>query len=150
MILKIKLTEPALPEIDVLPQKATSGSAGYDLVANISNECLIRPGEIKLIPSGICAEVENSRFAIFIYARSGLASKHGIALANGVGVIDSDYRGEIKCPMINLSSEEYTITPGMRIAQMVILGVEDPVIEVCDMLGVTTRSDGGFGSSGVI
>lgn len=148
MKLRIKLADPALAHLAILPKKATPGAAGYDLVANIAEELLIMPGEIQLVPTGISVEID-MEYAIFLYARSGLASKHGIALANSVGVIDSDYRGEVKCPLINLSGADFIITPGMRIAQMVVSRVESPIIEICDMLNDTFRSGDGFGSSGI-
>lgn len=148
MKLRIMLEQPALQGIELMPQKATPGSAGYDLVANIDHDVCIAPGETTLIPTGIRVEVGDD-YAVFLYARSGLASKFGITMANCVGVVDSDYRGEVKCPLINLSQKEFIVTPGMRIAQMVVTRIERPEIEICDMLNDTSRSAGGFGSSGL-
>lgn len=143
MTIKIK----KLCENAVIPQRATKGSAGLDLSACIDSEIVIDPGEIKTIPTGIAAACcENS--ALMIYPRSGLASKHGIALANCVGVVDSDYRGEIKVPLINHGGESFTITNGMRIAQMVVTPILLPDIIETDALDETDRNAGGFGSTG--
>lgn len=143
MTIKIK----KLNENAVIPQRATKGSAGYDLSACIDCDIIIAPGEIKMIPTGIAAAcAENA--ALMIYPRSGLASKHGIALANCVGVVDSDYRGEIKVPLINHGKENFTVTHSMRIAQMVVTPVLLPEIEETETLDETTRNTGGFGSTG--
>ncbi|MCM1227625.1 MAG: dUTP diphosphatase [Clostridium sp.] len=143
MTIKIK----KLNENAVLPQRATEGSAGYDLSACTDSDIIIAPGEIKMIPTGIAAACfENA--ALMIYPRSGLASKHGIALANCVGVVDSDYRGEIKVPLINHGKESFTVTHAMRIAQMVVTPVLLPEIEETETLDETKRNTGGFGSTG--
>lgn len=143
-ILKIK----KLNENAILPDRATSGSAGMDLSACIDNDAIIAPGEIKLIPTGLAAAPDTDRCALLIYPRSGLASKHGISLANCVGVVDSDYRGEIKIPLINHSSESFTVTNGMRIAQMIMTPVILPEIIETNELDETDRNSGGFGSTG--
>lgn len=143
-ILKIK----KLSENAVVPAQATSGSAGMDMSACLENDVVVEPGEIKLIPTGLAVAPDTDQCALLIYPRSGLASKHGISLANCVGVIDSDYRGEIKIPLINNSRESFTVTNGMRIAQMIMTPVILPKIEVTDKLDNTQRSSGGFGSTG--
>lgn len=143
MTLKIK----KLSENAAVPQRATKGSAGLDLSACIDSDVIIAPGEIRLIPTGLAAAVSENA-ALMIYPRSGLASKHGIALANCVGVVDSDYRGEIKIPLINHGSEAFTVTNGMRIAQMVVTPVLLPDIKETDTLDETDRGSGGFGSTG--
>ena len=143
-ILKIK----KLNENAVVPAQATAGSAGMDLSACLDNDVIIAPGEIKLIPTGLAAAPDTDQCALLIYPRSGLASKHGISLANCVGVVDSDYRGEIKIPLINNSHESFTVTNGMRIAQMIMTPVIIPRIEAADSLDETQRSAGGFGSTG--
>ena len=143
-ILKIK----KLNENAVVPAQATAGSAGMDLSACLDNDVIIAPGEIKLIPTGLAAAPDTDQCALLIYPRSGLASKHGISLANCVGVVDSDYRGEIKIPLINNSHESFTVTNGMRIAQMIMTPVIIPRIETADKLDETQRSSGGFGSTG--
>ena len=143
-ILKIK----KLNENAVVPAQATAGSAGMDLSEVKANDVIIAPGEIKLIPTGLAAAPDTDQCALLIYPRSGLASKHGISLANCVGVVDSDYRGEIKIPLINNSHESFTVTNGMRIAQMIMTPVIIPRIEAADSLDETQRSSGGFGSTG--
>ncbi len=143
-ILKIK----KLNENAVVPVQATAGSAGMDLSACLDNDVIIAPGEIKLIPTGLAAAPDTDQCALLIYPRSGLASKHGISLANCVGVVDSDYRGEIKIPLINNGHESFTVTNGMRIAQMIMTPVIIPRIEAADKLDETQRSSGGFGSTG--
>ncbi len=144
MTLKIK----KLNENAVIPQRATKGSAGLDLSACTDTDIIIAPGEIKMIPTGISAAPDCENAALMIYPRSGLASKHGIALVNCVGVVDSDYRGEIKVPLINHGHESFTVTNGMRIAQIVVTPVLLPEITETDTLDETDRSSGGFGSTG--
>lgn len=131
-----------------LPLYATEGSAGMDLTACIDEDIVLKPLERKLIPTGIAIKLPSANYGAFLYARSGLATKKGITLANCVGVVDSDYTGEIKVGLINLSSEEYTITNGERIAQMVIMPVAQASFTVVDELEVTERGSGGFGSTG--
>ncbi|MBR3971718.1 MAG: dUTP diphosphatase [Ruminococcus sp.] len=144
MELKIK----RLRENAKLPQRATPGSAGMDLSACIDEAKTIKPGELLLIPTGIAIEIPSRDYVAYIFARSGLGIKHGICLANGVGVVDSDYRGEVCVGLCNVSNKEYTITPGERVAQMVISPVSlMPSVEV-DILSDTERGEGGFGSTG--
>ena len=143
-ILKIK----KLNANAVIPECATSGSAGMDLSACVDSDVIIEPGEIRLIPTGIAAAPDTNECALMIYPRSGLASKFGIALANCVGVVDSDYRGEIKVPLINHGHKSFTVTHGMRIAQMIMTPVIIPEIQVTDKLDETERNSGGFGSTG--
>ena len=106
-----------------LPCRATADSAGADLCACINDDIALMPGERRLIPTGIAIAVPTG-FGGFVFPRSGLSSKFGVSLANCVGVIDSDYRGEVKVPVINHSSEPYTIKAGERIAQLVIMPVD--------------------------
>lgn len=133
---------------EVLPEYKTKGSAGMDLKAAINEPILIKPGETKLIPTGFAISLGDAAVVGLVYARSGLASKHGIALANGVGVIDSDYRGEIFCPLINLSKEDFLLKPLERMAQLVITPILLPTIEVVEELDETGRGSGGFGHTG--
>lgn len=144
MVLKIK----KLNENAIIPKTATGGSAGMDLCACTETAVTLAPGERKLIPTGIAIALESNAYVAYIYARSGLAVKQGITLSNCVGVIDSDYRGELKVGLINLSSEPYTVQNGDRIAQLVIAPVIMPQIEECDELDETERASGGFGSTG--
>ncbi len=131
-----------------LPVRATSGSAGMDLFACIDESVTINPGELKIIPTGIAISLPDNSCAAFLYARSGLGVKHGICLSNGVGVIDSDYRGEIKVGLCNVSDKPYTVCPDERIAQMVISPVIIPELVECDTLDDTKRGEKGFGSTG--
>lgn len=131
-----------------LPFYATSGSAGMDLTAVLEEDIVLKPLERALIPTGIAISLPSPEYGAFLFARSGLASKHGITLANCVGVVDSDYTGEIKVALVNLSNEEYTVTNGERIAQLVIMEVSKAVFTVSESLDKTERGSGGFGSTG--
>ena len=137
-----------LSEKAVLPAYQTEGAAGMDVSACIDEDIALNPMERKLISTGFAIAVPDG-YAAYLYARSGLASKKGITLPNCVGVIDSDYRGEVKVALVNLSDEPFEIKNGDRIAQMVI----SPVIQVAliekDELSETKRAGGGFGSTGV-
>lgn len=143
-VLKVK----KLRENAHMIKRATKGSAGMDLYACIDSPVTLEPGEIKIIPTGIAIALENENYVAYIYARSGLAIKHGVTLANCVGVVDSDYRGEVCVGLTNISKTAYTIEPDERIAQLVIA----PVC-MCEPLEVesldeTERGEGGFGSTG--
>lgn len=140
----IKLMNPTA----VVPTRNTEGSVGYDIYACLPSEVEIAPGETYMIGSGVAIALENE-YAAFIYARSGLGVKHGIVPANCVGVIDSDYRGEIMVGIKNTSNAPYTIRPNERIAQMVICKCETPALEVFSTLDNTKRGSNGFGSSGI-
>lgn len=131
-----------------VPKRATKGAAGMDLCACIENEIVLNPGERALVPTGIAISLPSEKYAAFLFARSGLGVKHGITLSNGVGVIDSDYRGEICAGLCNIGKEPYTIKPSERIAQLVIMKVENfPLAEVSE-LDSTERGTSGFGSTG--
>lgn len=145
MILKIK----KLNENAVIPEMATSGSAGMDLRACIDADVVINPGERALISTGLAIALESNAYVAYIYARSGLAVKSGITLANCVGVIDSDYRGELKVGLVNISDKPFTVSNGERIAQLVIAPVIVPEILEVDELDETERAAGGFGSTGI-
>ena len=133
-----------------IPTRATSGSAGMDLYACIDEPITLKKGDKAVIPTGIAIGLDDPHYAAFIYARSGLAIKHGIGLLNSVGVIDSDYRGEICVGVIKQTDPEYTIEPFERIAQMVIARYEQAKIEVVTELSDTARGEGGFGSTGKV
>lgn len=134
----------------ILPKRATEGSAGMDLCACLDCPVTIPAGGNALIPTGIAIKLPSASYAAFVFARSGLAIKHGIGLLNGVGVIDSDYTGEIKVGLVNQKGAPYTLQPGERVAQLVILPVGSfPLVEVAE-LEKTERGDGGFGSTGKI
>lgn len=132
-----------------MPFYATEGSAGMDLTACLSEDVVLRPLERALIPTGIAIKLPGSDYGAFVYARSGLAVKKGITLANCVGVIDSDYTGEIKVGLVNLSNEEYIVKNGERIAQLVIMPVCQVKLTETDQLEKTERGAGGFGSTGM-
>ncbi len=144
MKVRIKL----LKEGAQLPLYGSELAAGADLHACLEEPLTISPGERVRIPTGIAMECERSDVVGVVCARSGLSAKHGIALANGVGVIDSDYRGEILVSAINLSNEPYTVQNGERIAQLMILPVIHGEFEQAEELGDSKRGDGGFGSTG--
>ncbi|WBY64169.1 dUTP diphosphatase [Thermocaproicibacter melissae] len=132
----------------ILPTRASTGAAGYDLYACISEPVEIKPHDLCKIPTGIAIALPDPYTVGLIFARSGLGVKHGIAPANAVGVIDSDYRGEIMVGLCNLGSEPYTLSPGERFAQLVIMPVCDAKLEETDDLGETERGSSGFGSTG--
>lgn len=137
-----------LRESAKLPFRATEGSAGMDLYACIDSPVTLGAGEKAVIPTGIAIELPSAELAAFVFARSGLAIKHGIGLLNGVGVIDSDYRGEICVGVINQLAESYTIAPDERIAQLVIMPVSLITPVEAQSLDDTARGEGGFGSTG--
>ncbi|HHW11012.1 MAG TPA: dUTP diphosphatase [Firmicutes bacterium] len=147
--IQVKVKRMRAEAASFVPGYATGGSAGWDLQAAISAPLVIAPGETVMIPTGIALEIPRSNLAGLVFARSGLAAKHGLCLANGVGVIDSDYRGEIFCAMVNIGKKEYTIKPGDRLAQLVFVPVEraEPVFVAA--LEETERGAGGFGSTGI-
>lgn len=132
----------------LLPKKATSGSAGWDLYACIDKKIKIKPGELIKVPTGIAIALPSNDLVALIFARSGLATKNGIALSNGVGVIDSDYRGEIQVGLCNISNKDFEINPNDRIAQMVVMPIYNANLTLCDKLDETSRGEGGFGSTG--
>lgn len=136
-----------LPHNKVLPEYKTDGASGMDLSAAIEKPVTLKSLERKLIPTGIKIEIPNG-YEAQVRARSGLSIKHGITLINAIGTIDADYRGEVCVPVVNLSTEEYTIQPQERIAQMVICKVEKADITVTEELCETERGCGGFGSTG--
>lgn len=146
MIHKLKIKK--LNEKAVIPKQATAGSAGMDLCACLDNDVTIKPGDIKMIPTGLSVAPDTDQCALLIYARSGLASKHGIAPANCVGVVDSDYRGEIKVALINHGKEDFVVTNEMRVAQLIMTPVIVPEITEVSELDETERNTGGFGSTG--
>lgn len=131
-----------------IPKHQTENSAGVDIRAFLEEDLILKSGEFKLVSTGIYLEIPSS-YEVQIRARSGLSIKHGIGLVNGVGTIDSDYRGEIKVPLINFSKEDFVIESGMRIAQMVLSKYEKIDFEEVDELSDSERQDGGFGSTGV-
>lgn len=145
--IKVKILDKKVAEFG-LPAYATSGSAGMDLHACLEESVTLNPGERKLIATGIAIQIEDPDLAGLIFARSGLASKRGISLSNGVGLIDSDYTNELKVAVINLSSEPQKLEPGDRIAQFVLMPVYAVNWIRINKLEDTDRQ-GGFGSTGI-
>ena len=131
----------------VIPEYQTEGASGMDLCAYIEEPLTLKPMERRLVPTGLKMELPKG-YEAQVRPRSGMSIKHGITLINCVGTIDEDYRGEICVPVVNLSSEQYTINNGDRIAQMVIAPVTKAVVEVSGDLSMTSRGAGGFGSTG--
>ncbi len=144
---KINLKIQKLNENVTLPSYQTEGAAGMDLCAFLSEPVTLKSLERKLIPTGLKMELPKG-YEAQVRPRSGMSIKHGITLVNCVGTIDEDYRGELCVPVINLSTEEFTIQNGDRIAQMVISPVTKAEIEVVTELSNTSRGEGGFGSTG--
>lgn len=144
----MKLLIKKLNKNALLPRRATAQSAGYDLSACLDKPLEIKAGETVKIPTGLSAEIHGEeKCALLIYARSSLATKFGLAPANCVGVVDSDYRGEILVAMHNHSDKTYTVSPGERVAQLVITPIYTPEIEEVAELSETVRGEGGFGST---
>ena len=131
----------------ILPEYQTSQAAGMDAHACIDKPIVMRPMERQLIPTGIAIELPIG-YELQIRARSSLGLKHGITMVNGVGTVDSDYRGEIGIALINLGSEDFTVEPDMRIAQMIVARHERVVWDQVESLDETQRGTGGFGSTG--
>lgn len=131
----------------IIPQYHTEDSAGVDIAAAIDGPIVIKPLERKLIPAGFAVEIPKG-YEIQIRARSGMSLKHGITAANGVGTVDADFRGEICAILVNLSNEDFTIEPGMRVAQMVLSKYDKIEWNEIEDLGETKRGEGGYGSTG--
>lgn len=142
MIIKIRSLSGEIPKFE------TEGSAGMDIRAFVNEPVTIQPMKRFLVPTGLFMEIEPG-YEVQIRARSGLAVKHGIGLVNGIGTIDSDYRGEVKVALINLGEEPFIINNGDRIAQMVVSRLETVEVVAVDELNDTERGSGGFGHTGV-
>ena len=148
MELKIKALSPKIGKEIPAPHFATAGAAAMDLCACIDVPITLAAGERTLIPTGIAIALPDAEHVALVFARSGLASRNGVAMANGVGVIDSDYRGELATPVINQGDEPYTVQPGDRIAQLMVVPVVQPELVPAAELDETERGAGGFGSTG--
>lgn len=142
MVIKIKSLSGRLPEYE------TAGSAGMDIRAHLERPMTIEPGARALVPTGLFMELPEG-YEVQIRARSGLAIKKGIGLVNGIGTIDSDYRGEVGIALINWGQEPFVINDGDRVAQMVVCSYVKAQVELTDELSETDRGPGGFGSTGV-
>lgn len=133
---------------DQLPQYATPGSAGLDLRACIDATMTLQPGETSLVPSGIAIHIADSGYAALVLPRSGLGHKHGIVLGNLVGLIDSDYQGQIFVSVWNRGHSEFTMQPMERIAQLIVVPVTQVEFNIVDDFSASSRGEGGFGSTG--
>jgi len=147
-VLQVKVLDPRVGTEFPLPHYATPGSAGLDLRACLDAPLAIAPGETHLIPTGIAIHLDDAGLAAVLLPRSGLGHKHGIVLGNLVGLIDSDYQGQVMVSCWNRGHTTFTIAPGERIAQMVIVPVVQARFEVVEQFTESQRGAGGFGSSG--
>jgi dUTP pyrophosphatase len=143
-LLKIKKLDPRA----VLPEKASEYAACFDLRTVLDGPYVLQPGEFYSFHTGLAIEMPDPECVALIYSRSGMGAKHGISLTNSVGVIDFDYRGELIISLINSSSVPFTVEPGDRIAQMMVMKTEPLKAEFVEDLSSTERGSGGFGSTG--
>ena len=148
MELKIKALSEKIGREIPLPHFATGGAACMDLCACMDESITLNAGERHLVPTGIAIALPSAEYVALVFARSGLGIKKGVCLSNGVGVIDSDYRGEIGVGLVNLGDAPYTVQPGDRIVQLMVVPVVQPTLTVVDTLDETERGAGGFGSTG--
>jgi dUTP pyrophosphatase len=146
--IQIKAIDPRLGTEFPLPEYATAGSAGMDLRACLDDTMVVAPGETKLIPTGFAMHMEESGLAAVILPRSGLGHKHGIVLGNLVGLIDSDYQGQVYVSCWNRSDRDFSMEPGARIAQLVFLPVVQAAWELVEDFSSSDRGAGGFGHTG--
>ena len=146
--IQLKLLDERLGRSISLPEYATSGSAGVDLRACLEEPLLLNPGETKLIPTGMAIHIGDENLAAVILPRSGLGHKHGIVLGNLVGLIDSDYQGQLFVSCWNRGETSFTIEVGDRIAQLIFVPVEQVKFELVDNFDESDRGEGGFGHTG--
>ena len=146
--MQMKLFVKRLDPRAALPAYQTPGSAAMDLAAVLDEPVTVEPRALVSIPTGLAIALPGPEWVALVFARSGLGIKHGIALSNGVGVIDSDYRGEIRVGLTNLSDTPYTVMPGDRVAQLAVVPVVQAALERAEELDDTGRGSGGFGSTG--
>lgn len=149
MKLKIKALSPKIGTEIPFPYYASAGAAAMDLHACIDEPVILKAGQRTMIPTGIAIALPDAGYVALVFARSGLGIKKGICLSNGVGVIDSDYRGEISVGLLNTGDTDYTVNPAERIAQLAIMPVVQAELEQVEELDDTRRGAGGFGSTGV-
>ena len=147
MHIDVKIINPLIK--DQLPHYATAGSAGLDLRACISEKIVLEPGQTVLIPTGLAIHLADANYAAMILPRSGLGHKHGVVLGNLVGLIDSDYQGELMVSTWNRGNTAFTIEPFERIAQMVIVPVVQAQFNLVENFDASNRGVGGFGSTGI-
>ncbi len=146
--IQLKIMDPRIGDVYPIPEPATAGSAGVDLRACLDEALVLEPGQTDLIPTGIAIHLDDPGLAAVLLPRSGLGHKHGIVLGNLTGLIDSDYQGQIYVSCWNRSMKPFTIEPGERIAQMIILPVVHAEFEVVEEFAESGRGAGGFGHSG--
>lgn len=145
---ELKILDPRLGNEFPLPEYATPGSAGIDLRACLDEALVLNPGETQLIPTGMAIHMDDPNMASVILPRSGLGHKHGIVLGNLVGLIDSDYQGQLFVSCWNRGSDSFTVEVGERIAQLMFIPVIQPSFSVVDEFSPSQRGEGGFGSTG--
>ncbi|MGJ3257945.1 MAG: dUTP diphosphatase [Alcanivorax sp.] len=148
MKLQYRVLDTRLGDTIPLPHYATDGSAGLDLRAMVKEPLTLEPGQTELLPTGMAIHISNPGYAGMILPRSGLGHKHGIVLGNLVGLIDSDYQGELMVSCWNRGNQPFTVEPGERIAQLVIVPVMQVQLEQVETFTNTERGSGGFGHSG--
>ena len=146
--IQLRLLDERLGRDYPLPDYATKGSAGFDLRACVHEPLLVEPGQTELIPTGIAIHINDPELAAIILPRSGLGHKHGIVLGNLVGLIDSDYQGQVLVSCWNRGCQPFTIEPGLRLAQMVIVPIVQVEFDVVRDFDARTRGEGGFGHTG--
>ncbi len=146
---KLKIINPLVGDKIPLPKYETKGSAGLDLRACLEKKIILKPGVTELIPMGFAMHLEDESLSALVVPRSGLGSKHGIVLGNLVGLIDSDYQGELMVPAWNRSDIAFEISPGDRIAQMIIVPILQANFEIVEDFDKSLRGTKGFGSSGI-
>lgn len=146
--LKVRILDARIGTTWPLPSYATAGSAGLDLRAVLDAPLTLQPGDAELIPTGLAIHIEDPGYAAVILPRSGLGHRHGLVLGNLVGLIDSDYQGQLMVSCWNRGKVEFTVNPGERIAQMVIVPVAQVQLQVVEDFAASARGAGGFGHSG--
>ena len=147
--LEVKVLDPRFGDEWPMPAYATEASAGLDLRAALDAPLLLEPGDTTLIPSGLAIHLADPTLCAIILPRSGLGHRHGIVLGNGTGLIDADYQGPLMISTWNRGREPFTIAPGDRIAQLVVLPIVRATLQVVDTFAESTRGAGGFGHTGV-
>lgn len=147
--LELKILDPRFGNQWPLPAYATPASAGLDLRAALEQELVLQPGDAALLPSGLAVHVGDPAMCAVVLPRSGLGHKHGIVLGNGTGLIDADYQGPLLISVWNRGREAYTIQPGDRVAQLVVLPIVRASLQVVEQFQASERGEGGFGHTGV-
>lgn len=146
--LQVRILDPRIGRDIALPARATAGAAGLDLRACLDAPMVLEPGQTHLVPTGIAIHLDDPGLAAVLLPRSGLGHRHGIVLGNLVGLIDSDYQGQVMVSVWNRGSHPFTIEPGERIAQMIVVPVVQVELEVVAQFEASPRGAGGFGSTG--